>query len=47
MRAALDEADKALASVNDHMNNCMSMMNMTQGMHGKGMMSWQNPPPKQ
>ena len=41
MRAALDEADKALTSMNDHMNSCMSMMNMMQGMHGKGMMSGQ------
>ena len=28
MRAALDEAGKALASMNDHMNSRMSMMNM-------------------
>jgi phage shock protein A len=48
MRAALDEADKALTSMNDHMNSCMSMMNMMQGMHGKGMMSGQqSSPPKQ
>lgn len=47
MRAALDEADKALTSMNDHMNSCMSMMNMMQGMHGKGMMSGeQSSPPK-
>lgn len=26
MRAALDEADKALGSMQDHMSNCMSMM---------------------
>ena len=36
MRAALDEAEKALAPMNDHMKNCMGMMNMMQGMHGKG-----------
>ena len=48
MRAALDEADKALSSMNDHMNTCMSMMNMMQGMHGKGAMSGQQTsPPKQ
>ena len=48
MRAALDEADKALTSMNDHMNSCMSLMNMMQGMHGKGIMSGQqSSPPKQ
>jgi hypothetical protein len=48
MRAALDEADKALSSMNEHMSACMGMMNMMQGMHGRGMMSGpQNPPQKQ
>src|SRR6185312_16511474 len=32
MRAALDEAQKALSPMNDHMENCMSMMNMMQNM---------------
>lgn len=36
MRAALDEADKALTAVNDHINSCMSMMNMMQGKHEEG-----------
>jgi hypothetical protein len=30
MRAALDEAEKALKAVNDHMHTCMSMMNKIQ-----------------
>jgi hypothetical protein len=34
MRAALDEAQKALSPMNDHMKNCMSMMNMMQNMNG-------------
>lgn len=34
MRGALDEAEKALKTVNDHMNTCMSMMNKMQNMHG-------------
>jgi hypothetical protein len=32
MRAALDEAEKALNPMNEHMKGCMRMMNM----HGKG-----------
>lgn len=48
MRAALDEADKALTSMDDHINTCMGMMNMMQGMHGKGTTSGeQSFPPKQ
>ncbi|MFP5205748.1 MAG: hypothetical protein ACLGSH_10355 [Acidobacteriota bacterium] len=39
MRAALDEAEKALSPMNEHMQGCMRMMNMMQNMHGKsGMM---------
>ena len=34
MRAALDEAQKALSPMNEHMKNCMSMMNMMQNMNG-------------
>ena len=37
MRAALDEAEKAIDGTNTHMSSCMSMMNMMQRMHG-GMM---------
>ena len=33
----LDEADKALPSMSDHMSSCMSMINMMQNKHGKGM----------
>ena len=32
MRAALDEADKALTGMNDHMKMCSDMMNMHGGM---------------
>lgn len=39
MRAALDEAEKALSPMNEHMRGCMSMMNMMQHMSGKGSMS--------
>ncbi|HWR17523.1 MAG TPA: hypothetical protein VN577_22030 [Terriglobales bacterium] len=47
MRAALDEADKALANVNDHMDKCMSMMKTMRSKHGDGMMKGeQNQPPK-
>lgn len=35
MRAALDEAEKALSPMNEHMKNCMSMMKNMQGMGGK------------
>jgi len=34
MRAALDEAEKAIDGMNTHMNSCMSVMNMMQNMHG-------------
>ena len=44
MRAALDEAEKALKPMNEQMNKCMSMMDM---MHGKGgMMNGQQNQPK-
>jgi len=33
MRAALDDAEKALKPMNEHMKKCMGMM---QNMHGKG-----------
>ena len=40
MRAALDRAEKALNRINDHMNNCMGMLNIMQNMgdmmSGKG-----------
>ena len=36
MRAALDEAEKALSPMNEHMKSCISMMNMMQSMNGKG-----------
>ncbi len=43
MRAALDEAEKALSPMNEHMKGCMKMMKMMQNMHGKGgMMGMQN-----
>jgi hypothetical protein len=35
MRAALDEAEKALSPMNEHMQGCMGMMKMMQNMHGK------------
>lgn len=52
MRAALDEAEKAIDGMNTHMSTCMSMMNMMQNMHGMGGMmgdqqskpQTQNPP---
>jgi mevalonate kinase len=34
MRGALDEAEKALKAMNDHMNTCMSMMNKMKSMRG-------------
>lgn len=34
MRAALDEVEKALDSLTDHMSNCMSLMNKMQNMRG-------------
>lgn len=39
MRAALDEAEKALSPMNEHMKGCMRMMKMMQNMHGNGGMS--------
>jgi YHS domain-containing protein len=36
MRAALDQAQKPLADMKEHMNMCMNMMNMMQKMHGQG-----------
>lgn len=54
LRAALDEAEKALSGMNDHMKMCMDMMSMMQNMNGMGgMMSNQQQtqkpatPPKQ
>jgi small-conductance mechanosensitive channel len=35
MRAMLDEAQKPLADMKQHMNMCMNMMGMMQKMHGK------------
>lgn len=37
MRAALDQAKKPIADMNEHMGMCMSMMSMMQKMHGGGM----------
>lgn len=36
MRAALDQAQKPLADMKQHMNMCMNMMGMMQKMHGMG-----------
>lgn len=47
MRAALAEADKALAAMNDPMKPCMSMMDMMQDRHDKGMMPEQKSQPPQ
>lgn len=49
MRAVLDEAEKALTSMNDHMAMCRNMMNMKQNMHGmmgSGMMGGQQSKPQ-
>jgi hypothetical protein len=35
MRAALDQAQKPLAEMKQHMNMCTNMMGMMQKMHGK------------
>lgn len=35
MRAALDQAQKPLAEMKEHMNMCMNMMSMMQKMHQK------------
>lgn len=34
MRAALEQAEKPLADMREHMNMCMMMMNMMEKMHG-------------
>lgn len=34
MRAALDQIEKPLAEMKNHMSMCMNMMNMMQQMHG-------------
>ena len=51
MRAALDDAEKSIDSTNQHMNSCMSMMNMMENMHGMMGGEQSNPktenPPKQ
>ncbi len=41
MRTALEQGDKSLTAMNNHMSMCMSMMNMMGGMHGNmsGMMN--------
>lgn len=36
MRAALQQADKGLSEMSQHMNSCMSMMNMMENMRGMG-----------
>lgn len=36
MRAANDQARKALAEMKNHMSMCMNMMDMMEKMHGKG-----------
>jgi hypothetical protein len=44
MRAALDEADKALTAMHDHMTSCMNMMG---SMHNPGNASGQQKQPSQ
>jgi phage shock protein A len=39
MRAALDDAEKSIDSMDNRMDRCMSMMNMMQNMHGQRMMN--------
>jgi hypothetical protein len=36
LRAANDQARKALAEMKNHMSQCMNMMDMMEKMHGKG-----------
>lgn len=36
MQAALDQAQKPLTEMKEHMNMCMNMMSMMEKMHGKG-----------
>jgi hypothetical protein len=36
LRAALDQAQKSLAEMKNHMSMCMNMMDMMEKMHGKG-----------
>lgn len=43
MRAALDQAQKPLAAMKEHMNMCMNMMSMMEKMHGKGGMMNKGP----
>ena len=47
MRSALDEAEKAIDGMNNHMNACMSMMQNMHGMMGSGMMGEQSKPQTQ
>jgi hypothetical protein len=37
MRSALDQTDKALTDMREHMKMCMNTMNMMEKMHGKAM----------
>ncbi len=39
MRAAINDAEKNLSGMKNHMNTCMNMMDMMQKMHGGNMMS--------
>ena len=43
MRAALDQAEKALTDMSDHMSTCRGMMSTMQNMHGMGMMGGRTP----
>jgi hypothetical protein len=47
MRTAMDEAEKNLSGMKDHMSKCMNMMDMMQNMHNKGMMSGHEQSPGQ
>jgi hypothetical protein len=44
MRAVLDQAQKPLAEMKNHMSMCMNMTNMMEKMHGKGGMMPSKPP---
>ncbi len=44
MRAALEQAQKPLAEMKEHMGMCMNMMSMMEKMHGKGGMMNKPPP---
>lgn len=37
MRSALEQTEKPLGSMREHMKMCLSMMDMMEKMHGKGM----------